>query len=111
MAVTGSRGQSRRQFSHRNGDCFLDPDGRWQYNRESVSPTFERRYVRRLPVMPPFPCMSVSLRNLVPVGRFGPLLALLVLTRAAFGSLGSLGLHAAPEVVRADGHSTTTVTA
>ena len=55
--------------------------------------------------------MSISLRNLIRVGRCGPLLALLFLTHPAFGSLGSLALRATPEIVRADGHSTTTITA
>src|SRR6516162_1057631 len=55
--------------------------------------------------------MNDSLRNLVHLGRFGRLLALLFLTSPAFGSLGSLALRAIPEVVRADGQSTTTITA
>jgi invasin-like protein len=55
--------------------------------------------------------MSISLLHRVLLQRCGLLLALLSLTAAAFGSNGSLALRATPEVVRADGHSTTTITA
>jgi hypothetical protein len=57
--------------------------------------------------------MSISsrLRNLIRLIQGGLLLAMLFCSAAAFGSNGSLGLSATPEVVRADGQSTTTITA
>src|SRR5258708_38500988 len=61
--------------------------------------------------MQPSHCMKVSLRHRIRFRPCGPLLALLFLSQPAFGSLGSLALHSIPEVVRADGHSTTTITA
>lgn len=55
--------------------------------------------------------MSISFRKLVLFRWCGPLLAALVLASPAFAGLGSLALRAAPDVVRSDGHSTTTITA
>ncbi len=51
------------------------------------------------------------IQRLVPIRQFILLFALLALARPASASLGSLGLRAMPELVRADGHSTTTITA
>jgi invasin-like protein len=55
--------------------------------------------------------MIISFRKRFHLQQCGLLLACLFLTDAVFGSTGSLSLQATPQVVRADGHSTTTITA
>src|SRR2546428_1896627 len=55
--------------------------------------------------------MKINAPNLLHCWRIGLLLAALPLASPARGALGSLALRATPEIVRADGHSTTTVTA
>ena len=65
--------------------------------------------VRRIRVFDPG--MKINAHNLLHCWRIGLLLAALPLASPARGALGSLALRATPEIVRADGHSTTTVTA